>query len=506
MNNTYNNIIDLKDKFDVFIFDAYGVFWNGSDFYSGSREAMQYLVKNNKYVCVLSNTTQVSLKAEDSYAKKGLIKGIHYNKIITSGEVTRDALLKGKVVFSKNPNARKVYQFGTPNAQIFDGTDYVNVENISDAELIYISVPQVNESEYNKLKDQYKDFLFETEPKKGSQERLWNSTKGDVFFEKIKELLSSGLPILNANPDYTASEGIKNGGIKIFAIRQGYITQVLRMAKAEVIEFGKPYKEIYDFTFNSLKEDGVDISNRDRICMVGDTLRTDIRGANNANIKSVLCLETGVISNQISSGKRLEDLMKKDNVVVDYIIKSVGFGYVKKENIYTHSKDINISRNINNSIIIDNNKNNNSVNVENKFELVPGLAKKEHIIDLKLSTVLFENNRFYPWVFLVPMKNGVKNMTYLTMDERIQLMKEMAIVEKVMSTLFEHTQINVAMIGNKTPQLHVHILCRKEGDPDWPGTVWGNSSEPYTDREKHEMVDKIKTAIEKELTKLEYKY
>ena len=138
------------------------------------------------------------------------------------------------------------------------------------------------------------------------------------------------------------------------------------------------------------------------------------------------------------------------------------------------------------------------------FQLVPGLAKKDHIIDLKLTTVLFENNKFYPWVFLVPKRENVKNMTYLSMDDRLQLMKEMALVEKVMVDLFPHDQTNVAMIGNKTPQLHVHILCRKDGDPDWPTTVWNNHSEPYTDEERKNTIEKIKMAIQSEMVKPEY--
>jgi diadenosine tetraphosphate (Ap4A) HIT family hydrolase len=149
-------------------------------------------------------------------------------------------------------------------------------------------------------------------------------------------------------------------------------------------------------------------------------------------------------------------------------------------------------------------KNKMSRKMINKFELVPGLAKKEHIIDLKLSTVLFEDNKLYPWVFLVPMRANVKNMTYLTMEERLQLMKEIAIVEKAMITLFPCDQTNVAMIGNKTPQLHVHIICRKDGDLDWPGTVWGNHREPYIEEEKVAIIKKIKAGIEAEMKKDEY--
>lgn len=129
------------------------------------------------------------------------------------------------------------------------------------------------------------------------------------------------------------------------------------------------------------------------------------------------------------------------------------------------------------------------------FELVPGLAKKDHIINLKLCTVLFEDNAFYPWIILVPRVENVKNMTYLCMEDRLQLMREMDLCEEVMAENFPHDQTNVAAIGNKCPQLHVHILCRKLGDPDWPTTVWNNHSEPYASETKEMMIAKIKKAI-----------
>ena len=126
------------------------------------------------------------------------------------------------------------------------------------------------------------------------------------------------------------------------------------------------------------------------------------------------------------------------------------------------------------------------------------------MLELKLCKVLFENNRFYPWIFLVPKRENAKNMTFLSMEDRLQLMREMALCEKVMTELFPHDQTNVAMIGNKTPQLHVHILCRKEGDPDWPTTVWNNHSEPYPADKAEKTAASIKNAIEQEKSKPEY--
>lgn len=138
------------------------------------------------------------------------------------------------------------------------------------------------------------------------------------------------------------------------------------------------------------------------------------------------------------------------------------------------------------------------------FELVGGLKEKDFIIDLKLCRVLFEDNRFYPWIFLVPKTENTKNMTYLTMEQRLQLMREIALAERVMFSLFECDQDNVAMIGNMTPQLHVHVVCRKKGDPDWPGTVWNNACEHYSSDEKQKIIEKIKKTFENMMKNAEY--
>jgi diadenosine tetraphosphate (Ap4A) HIT family hydrolase len=126
------------------------------------------------------------------------------------------------------------------------------------------------------------------------------------------------------------------------------------------------------------------------------------------------------------------------------------------------------------------------------FQLVSGLAAKDYVTDLRLCRVLFEDNRYYPWIFLVPKKENTKNMTDLTMEERLQLMREIALAESVMFKLFPCDQDNVAMIGNMTPQLHVHVVCRRKGDPEWPDTVWNRSTDKYESQEKAQIIAKIK--------------
>lgn len=138
------------------------------------------------------------------------------------------------------------------------------------------------------------------------------------------------------------------------------------------------------------------------------------------------------------------------------------------------------------------------------FNLIAGLAQKDPILKLKLCQVLFEDNKYYPWIFLVPMKENVKNMTGLTMDERFQLMREIALAENVMLKLFPCDQDNVAMIGNMTPQLHVHVICRKKGDPEWPGTVWNATTASYAPAVKENIINKIKQEFLLQMQNSEY--
>jgi len=129
------------------------------------------------------------------------------------------------------------------------------------------------------------------------------------------------------------------------------------------------------------------------------------------------------------------------------------------------------------------------------FKLVPALAKKEFVCDLPFCRVLLEDNADYPWIFLVPKKENVHNMLDLTTEERLVLMREIEIAEKAMNNLFHPTQTNVAMIGNRTPQLHVHIICRFKGDMYWPDTIWGTPARPYLATMKAQTVQQIKEEI-----------
>ena len=118
-----------------------------------------------------------------------------------------------------------------------------------------------------------------------------------------------------------------------------------------------------------------------------------------------------------------------------------------------------------------------------RFELHPNLAKKIWIADLPLCAVLMEDEKHYPWLFLVPRRANASRMIDLSLEDQIQCIRELDYAQKIIWELFGPTQLNVAAIGNKTPQLHIHVIGRFANDPAWPGTVWDHSVREKLDEE-----------------------
>ena len=102
-------------------------------------------------------------------------------------------------------------------------------------------------------------------------------------------------------------------------------------------------------------------------------------------------------------------------------------------------------------------------------------ADTHHICDLKLCRVLLMNEQNYPWVILVPMKNGAVEITDLSQEDQHQLLAETTKVMDVLKSLTDCTKLNVANLGNVVSQLHVHVVARFETDAAWPAPIWGKA-------------------------------
>lgn len=103
-----------------------------------------------------------------------------------------------------------------------------------------------------------------------------------------------------------------------------------------------------------------------------------------------------------------------------------------------------------------------------------------------------ENERHYPWLMLIPRRNNVSRLMDLSFEDQIELLKEVDLAQKILWEEFKPEQLNVAALGNKTPQLHVHVIARFKDDPAWPGTVFDHPvRKPYTAEQQARVLTSI---------------
>ncbi|GHT92337.1 hypothetical protein FACS1894122_06050 [Alphaproteobacteria bacterium] len=101
----------------------------------------------------------------------------------------------------------------------------------------------------------------------------------------------------------------------------------------------------------------------------------------------------------------------------------------------------------------------------------------------------------FPWILLIPRRANIRQMNQLNEKDRVQLMDEITIASNIMEKLFPADILNVAAIGNKTPQLHIHIICRHQDDFLWPEVVWGREMKKLTDKEQLVRADLIRAGF-----------
>ena len=119
------------------------------------------------------------------------------------------------------------------------------------------------------------------------------------------------------------------------------------------------------------------------------------------------------------------------------------------------------------------------------------LKDSYYINRLKLCTIRLINNSKFPWIILIPNRKNKTDITDLNSKDQILLMKEIVHCSKLMKKIFKTSKLNVEKIGNKVPQLHIHIIARFKKDSTWPLSVWVVKGKPYTKKALSETISKI---------------
>lgn len=116
--------------------------------------------------------------------------------------------------------------------------------------------------------------------------------------------------------------------------------------------------------------------------------------------------------------------------------------------------------------------------------------------DLALSRLLLSKDATYPWLILAPRRAGAVEIIDLDHDDRARLMTEIARASEVLRGITGCGKLNVAALGNQVPQLHVHVIARRESDAAWPNPVWGAApAREYDAAELETFIEAIRRGI-----------
>jgi len=235
------------EQYDAFILDLWGVVHDGTKPYPGALECMAKLREGGRPLLLLSNAPRTNDFVSEFLETIG-IPASSYDQILTSGDMTRHILKERSHPFVEG-GAHKFYQIGAEKDRgVDDGLDYTKVSKLEDAEFL-VCTGLANDND--ETPEEYRELL--------------------ISAAQLK------LPMFCANPDLTVMKGDRT------LYCAGALAALYEELGGRVELFGKPYPWAYKLAMEKLG-----VHEPSKILAVGDSMRTDIKGANGMGIDNVL--------------------------------------------------------------------------------------------------------------------------------------------------------------------------------------------------------------------------
>tara|TARA_B100001123_G_C15205839_1_gene985199 strand:+ start:194 stop:1012 length:819 start_codon:yes stop_codon:yes gene_type:complete len=223
---------EVQSRYDAFFIDLWGVIHNGIELYPDAIKVLENLNKLKKRFVLISNAPRPS-KSVERYLINLKMNEKFLKNIFTSGEAALQTL--------KNKNY---------------GEKFFHIGPKRDRDLI--AGLEENETGLEKC-----DFILCT----GLFEDKENSLN---YYENLLKKYTK-LKMLCTNPDLIVHRGSKE------EYCAGTIAAIFEKIGGNVIYFGKPYPEIYNFCMKK----------KESILAIGDNIKTDIKGANKMKFDSL---------------------------------------------------------------------------------------------------------------------------------------------------------------------------------------------------------------------------
>jgi HAD superfamily hydrolase (TIGR01459 family) len=270
------SVRDLARPFRGMILDIFGVLHNGVCVYPGVVETLMKLRTAGTRVCLLSNSPRRAAALTERLNEMGLHRDL-YAGLISSGEMVFSALSRTMRIAGMPDGLRYLYAGPVDLEELLKGLPHQRVGNPVEA-----------------------DFILAT---------------GEVAHDEawLRELWKCGLPMICANPDIDVIVGSQRVACA------GSLARRYEAIGGDVIRVGKPGMEAYVAALKFL-----DVQKSD-VVAVGDSLATDIAGANGTEIPSALVL-LGVHHDELfdrsaADVTELETLYHRYNARPDYLLK-----------------------------------------------------------------------------------------------------------------------------------------------------------------------------------------
>lgn len=263
----------IKEDYDALLLDLWGCVHDGSALYPHANECLRQLKEAGKRVVFLSNAPRRAERAQVVLDALGVDR-VLYEAVVTSGEV-------GFSLLRAEGGASTYYFIGPErDADVLAGLPYRAVDRVEEAGFLL-------------------NCGFGTE-----------AQSTEDFAELLHAAVQQKLPMLCLNPDM---EVVKITGERYECA--GVIAREYARLGGSVRYIGKPYPEVYEHAFSLLA--GVP---KTRILAVGDGLHTDILGARDAGLASVL-IAGGILAEAMGGGEAaMREWISRQDVQPDWVM------------------------------------------------------------------------------------------------------------------------------------------------------------------------------------------
>lgn len=255
---------DLSARYPFWLCDIWGVVHNGVASFPKALHALRRHRENGGVVALLTNAPRSAGKVRNHLATLA-VTAEHYDLIVTSGDVTR-ALM--------TPYAGRPIHYVGPDRDLgmLDGLELANVP-VEKAEAV-LCVGLVDDT---------------------------TETPAD-YEDALRAMRGRGLKMICANPDKV----VRRGDRLIYCA--GALAARYTELGGEVIMAGKPAAPIYELAFKKLAELAQKPVGKDMVLAIGDGPETDIRGAAEFGLATVLIAggisELGIDPEQLKADVR----------------------------------------------------------------------------------------------------------------------------------------------------------------------------------------------------------